>query len=310
VPVPRFWARKKIAAEPAKEEVFRVPLRSLTVPGETLPSSESGLGAHDAFQHADDPARALFWRGHEEEFLPLAESLWDPEPVLLRILPLPVRGGVVDNVQLPHRVACESQIYTLLTPLDPGQLSLRSSPHQCLLDTWSRQELVVNFRRDRGREHPRSASHRLGFTINSCRGPVSGLLAGLTCGPRRLQDPVPPPLLLDPPCRAACALVTFLGLCGCRHVCSGRYCLAGAQFYQAKGRCVDVGRPPTIVRASDGGRVTPIGGNQAEEHAHNMVLKFPAELKAGALGLIAVPSLTVYEGANMPGLNNQADSAW
>jgi len=105
--------------------------------GEVFPLAESGSGADDALQYAPDPARSLFRRGHEETLMPRAESDGNPEAVLLRILPLLARGGV-DNVLLPHRVACEARGYTLLTPPDPGQLSLRSSPHQCLLDTWSR----------------------------------------------------------------------------------------------------------------------------------------------------------------------------
>jgi len=257
VPVARFWARKEIATEPAKEEVFRVPLRPFTMPGETLPSAESGLGAYDALQHADDPALSLFWRGYEEALLPLSESRWDPKPVLLRILPLPVHGGV-DNVRLFHHVACRCQIYTLLTPLDPGQLSLRSSPHQCLLDTWSRQELVVNFVRDRGREHPRSASRHLGFTINSCKGPVSGLLVGLTCGPGHLQDPIPP--LLDPPGRAgSISVISYFGEAIVGFFCTARTLpkncprkfrhvrvrdvLAGTGTRHAEVNCARFGRP-------------------------------------------------------------------
>ena len=258
---------KKNATESAKDEAFRVRLRPVTVPDDVFQLAESGLGAYDALRHADDPARSLFWRGREEALIPLAESLRYPEAVLRRILPLPVFGGV-DTVQLPHHVACVVQSYTLLTPLDPGQPSLCSSPHQCLLDTWPRQELVVNFVRDWGRELPCSASRRLGYIVNLCRGPVSGLLAGPTCEPRGLQDPVPPHLLLDPPGQAACiVVVTFLGLGlhGCRHICSGRYCPVGTQFYQTKGTIV----PANV---SDGGRVTPIGGYQTKEDTHDVVL--------------------------------------
>jgi len=79
--------------------------------------------------------------------------------------------------------------------------------------------------------------------------------------------------------------------------------LSDSQFYQTKW---------TIVTAnvSNSGPVTPIGGNQAKEDTHDVVLILPAKLKPGALSLNAVPSLTVYEGENMPGPNCQADSAW
>ena len=167
----------------------------------------------------------------------------------------------------------------------------------------------------RGREHPRSASRRLGFTINSFWGLAGRLLTGPTCGPCRFQDPCPPHLLLDPSGRAACIVIlTLLELSphGCRHACSGGYCLARTRFYQANGRCVELGQPPAKITAnvSDGGRVTPIGGSRAKEETHDMVLKLSPKLNAGAFGLIAAPSLTVYEGANIPGPRNQADSDW
>lgn len=98
----------------------------VTVPDKAFPLAESGLGADDALQHADDPACSLFRCGHEETLVPLAESLGSLEAVSLHIPTLPVLGGV-DSVLLPHRIACEVQSYTLLTPLDPWQLSLCSS---------------------------------------------------------------------------------------------------------------------------------------------------------------------------------------
>src|SRR5712691_10128061 len=71
---------------------------------------------------------------------------------------------------------------------------------------------MVNFVRDWGREHPRSASRRLGFIIDTNWGPVSGLLTGPTCGPCRFQDPVHARPPLDPPGRlASVSVISCLG---------------------------------------------------------------------------------------------------
>ena len=174
---------------------------------------------------------------------------------------------------------------------------------------------MVHFVRDRGREHPRSASRLLGFTIDTNRDLVGGFLTGPTCGPCRFQDPIPPPLLLGPSGRAACIVIVTLlelGPHGCCHVCSGRYCLARTRFYRANGRCVELRQPSAIVTAnvSDGGRVTPIGGSQAKEDTHDMVLKSPVKWNPGAFGLIAASPPTAYEGLHIPDPNNQAESAW
>ena len=104
VPLTRIRARNKVTAKTAKVEGFRVGLRQFTVPDEVIPFAESDLRADDTPQNGTDPAHSLFRSGHEEALIPL-ESNGNPEAVPLRILPLLVRGGV-DNVLLPHRVAC------------------------------------------------------------------------------------------------------------------------------------------------------------------------------------------------------------
>jgi hypothetical protein len=57
--------------------------------------------------------------------VPLGESPGDHEASFIGTLAL-VRGGA-DNVLLSHRVACQFCCRYLLTPLDPGRLSLRTT---------------------------------------------------------------------------------------------------------------------------------------------------------------------------------------
>jgi hypothetical protein len=68
---------------------------------------------------------------------------------------------------------------------------------------------MVNFVCDWGREHPRSASRRLGFAIDTNRDLCGKLLADPTCGSRYPQDPVHAHLPSDPPGRAACIVVAI-----------------------------------------------------------------------------------------------------
>jgi hypothetical protein len=67
----------------------------------------------------------LFRRGHEEASVPLGESPGDLETSFIATLAL-VRSGS-DNVLLSRRVACQFCCRYLLTPLDPGRLSLRTT---------------------------------------------------------------------------------------------------------------------------------------------------------------------------------------
>jgi hypothetical protein len=69
--------RNEVAAipEPEKLNGFWVRLRPVTVPDKVILLAESGLGADDAGQHVDDPARLLFRRGHEEA-LPSPSGIW------------------------------------------------------------------------------------------------------------------------------------------------------------------------------------------------------------------------------------------
>ena len=90
---------------------------------------------------------------------------------------------------LLHRAVSMVHHFLINTPLDPSRLPIRGIHRPTLLETWSRQGLVVNALRTRGREPLRSASRLLGFTIYCCFGnPGRRLAAGLGCGPRCLWD--------------------------------------------------------------------------------------------------------------------------
>ena len=73
-------------------------------------------------------------------------------------------------VLLLHRVAnmvhYSLNQHPLQHPLDLSRLSFGGVYHPTLLETWSRQRLVVNALRTRGCEPLRSASHLLGFTLS------------------------------------------------------------------------------------------------------------------------------------------------
>ncbi len=92
---------------------------------------------------------------------------------------------------LLHRAVGTVRRSLVNTPLDPSRLPLRRLYRPPLLETRSRQELMVNALRIRGREPLRSASCLLGFTIQHLFGdPGRRLLAGPSRGPRCLQDPL------------------------------------------------------------------------------------------------------------------------
>ena len=124
---------------------------------------------------------------------------------------------------------------------------------------------MVNFVRDWGREHPRSASRRLGFTITVYRGLGGRLLAGPTCGPRSTKDPVHARPPLDSSGRAASISVIFcvggvavgffrtartLPENGPRqfgHVRARHHDLVGTGIRHAEGICAGFGRPAVTI---------------------------------------------------------------
>ena len=69
-------------------------------------------------------------------------------------------------ILLLHRAVNMVHRFLINSPLDPIRLPIRGIHRPILLETWSRQRLVVNALRIRGREPLRSASRLLGFAVN------------------------------------------------------------------------------------------------------------------------------------------------
>ena len=114
---------------------------------------------------------------------------------------------------------------------------------------------MVNFVHDRGREHPRSASRRLGFAIDSHRDLGGRLLAGPTCGPRCIQDPVRARPPLDPPGRAAfISVLSWFGGVTASFFCIARTLLEKGprQFRNVRARHHVLAR--TNIRDAEGDR--------------------------------------------------------
>jgi hypothetical protein len=90
-----------------------------------------------------------------------------------------------------HRAVSLVLCFLIVTPLDRSGHPIRGIHRPTLLGAWSRQRLVVNSLRTRGREPLRSASRLLGFIINCTLGdPGLRLAAGHNRGPRCLRDPL------------------------------------------------------------------------------------------------------------------------
>ncbi|KAI9443531.1 hypothetical protein H4582DRAFT_1204118 [Lactarius indigo] len=97
-----------------------------------------------------------------------------------------------------HRASTVVPRFHLLSLLDPRRLFLQKGSHRPLRDTKSRQRSMVNSLRCRGCEPLRSASRRLGFTIEICPGPRGRGPASPFCRLRSPRDPHhtwPAPLL-------------------------------------------------------------------------------------------------------------------
>ncbi len=101
---------------------------------------------------------------------------------------------------LLYRAADMVRRFLTNTPLYPSRLPMRRFHRSTLLETWSRQGLMVNAMRTRGREPLRSASRLLGFIVNICFwDPSHRLVANPGCGPLRLcQDPISYPATPGP----------------------------------------------------------------------------------------------------------------
>jgi hypothetical protein len=160
-------------------EFQRVRLRGPAVPFEFLEVFEFCFWADATLDRLHRPTRELGLRSLEEQPICWPENAGYHK--LLRLF----------LMLLLHRAVSVVHRFLINAPLDPSQLPIRSFHRPTLLETWSRQGLVVNALRTRGREPLRSASRLLGFTTNLCFGdPGRRLAAGPSCGPRCLQDPL------------------------------------------------------------------------------------------------------------------------
>jgi hypothetical protein len=74
-------------------------------------------------------------------------------------------------------------------PSDPKQLLGHNRTYQVLLDAWPLRGSMVNSLCTSSPEPLGSVSCRLGFMVDSSRGPGGRLAVGSTCGPSSLQDP-------------------------------------------------------------------------------------------------------------------------
>ena len=179
VPLKGITPREVVPAAIAEMEFLRVRLRGPAMPLELFKVPEICVWADATLDRLDRTTRDLGLRSLEEQ-----PVLW-PEfsgylEILCHLLLL-----------LLHRAFNMVHFFLFNTPLYPSRLPIRGVYRPTLLETWSRQGLVVNALRTRGREPLRSASRLLGFISNSCfEDPSHRLVAGPSCGPRCLRVPL------------------------------------------------------------------------------------------------------------------------
>ena len=179
VPLKSVAPREVVPATIAEMEFLRVCLRSPAMPLKFFKVPEHCVWADATLDRLDRPTRDLGLRSLEEQPILWLEFAGYLE-MLCRFLLLFLHHAV----NMVHR-------FLLNTPLDPSWVPIRDIHRPTLLETWSRQGLVVNALRTRGCEPLRSASRLLGFTINLCIGdPSRRLVASPSCGPRCLRDPL------------------------------------------------------------------------------------------------------------------------
>jgi hypothetical protein len=182
VPLKRVAAREVITTAVAEMDLQRVRLRGLAVTLELLKVFELQVRAEAALDCMDRPPCEVGLQSLEEQLIPRLEF-----------------SGYLEKF-------CFFMVHRFLinTPLDPTWLSICGIHCPTLLETWSRQGLVVNALRTRGRESLCSASRLLGFAINPLFGdPGRRHVAGPSRGPCCLRDPLNSPptapgLLLGP----------------------------------------------------------------------------------------------------------------
>jgi hypothetical protein len=149
--------REKVATSVAEVDHEGVRLRETTMTHELLKVLEVRIRAESALDRLDSPTCKVGIQSLEEQSMPWFGR--DLEKIVCHFL-----------VLLLHRVVDMMRCFLIKTHLDPSRLPIRSVHHPALLEIWSRQGLVVNALRTRGREPLRSASRRLGFTVQSLVG--------------------------------------------------------------------------------------------------------------------------------------------
>jgi hypothetical protein len=154
VPLKRVNSREEVATVIAKMDFQRVGLRGPTVPLELFKVLELCVWADAALDRLDRATREVGLRSLEEQPILWSEFAGDNQKLCRLLLLLLHRA-----VNMVHR-------FLINTPLDPSQLPIRGLHRPTLPESWSRQGLVVNALRTRGREPLRSASRLLGFTID------------------------------------------------------------------------------------------------------------------------------------------------
>ena len=179
VPLKSVTPPKLVPAAIAEMEFLRVCLRGPAMPLEFFKVPEHCVWADATLDRLDRPTRDAGLRTLKEQPVLWLEFAGYFEMLYYLLLLLLHRA-----VNMVHR-------FLFNTPLDRSWLPIRGVYRATLLETWSRQGLVVNALRTRGREPLRSASRLHGFTIDLCFGdPSRRLVAGPSCEPRCLRDPL------------------------------------------------------------------------------------------------------------------------
>jgi hypothetical protein len=178
VPLKRVKASEEVATSIAEMDLQRVRLRGLAVAFKLLKVFELRVRAEATLDRLDRPTCKVGLRSLKEQSVRRLESAGYLEK-LYRFLLLLLRRAV-DTV---HR-------FLINSPLDPSRHPVRRFYRPTLLETRSRQGLVVNSMRTRGREPLRSASRLLGFAIILCYwDPGHKVVAGPIRGPLCFPDP-------------------------------------------------------------------------------------------------------------------------
>ena len=156
---------KIVAAPIAVMGLHGVRLALLAVPPKRCPRAESLLPRAKLAFDDPHPSALPFGLGRQEHrSVPLRQGSRDRAEVL------PVFRVLLKNNLLLRRAPHLALRFHLLSPHDPRRLFLRKETHRPLRDTKSQQGSMVYSLRCRGLEPLRSASRRLGYTIEFLLG--------------------------------------------------------------------------------------------------------------------------------------------